>query len=252
MKIEGNGFKYFVNSKEVLFEDLNKLITIDMKVKVFGLNVYYFSPKKENKAEEIEEYPNSLTVNIFNRDIKPVTFYNLFHTIKEVLDYLSSITYTSYTIFNGDKKIAQGANHKQIKMNRLIEEELERQEQQVFKDLNSNNTAILQHCNTLQNDLEKKAGKKETEGKLNYELDWEFIQQLAERMSQNKDKYKPYNWQLDMDVESLKQSLFRHVIEVMKGNYSDNDRTYGHLESIALNSLFINYQLKNNKLGYIK
>ena len=89
-------------------------------------------------------------------------------------------------------------------------------------------------------------GIKESEGKLNYELDWGFIQQIAERMSQNKGKYEPYNWTKPMDVEKLKQSLFRHVIEVMKGNYLDDGREFGHLESIALNAMMINYQLKSN------
>ena len=92
--------------------------------------------------------------------------------------------------------------------------------------------------------MEYLQGVKETEGKLNYELDWEFIQQMAERMSQNKGKYKPYNWKRPMEVEKLKQSLFRHVVEVMKGNYSDDGRDFGHFESIALNSMMINYQLK--------
>ena len=91
----------------------------------------------------------------------------------------------------------------------------------------------------------QQGGEKETEGKLNYELDWEFIQQLAERMSQNKGKYKPYNWMQPIDVEKLKQSLFRHVVEVMKGNYEDDGRTFGHLESISANVMMINYQLKN-------
>ena len=98
--------------------------------------------------------------------------------------------------------------------------------------------------NNLEN---RKIGVKESDGKLNYELDWEFIQQLAKRMSQNKGKYEPYNWTKPMDVEKLKQSLFRHVIEVMKGNYSDDGREFGHLESVALNAMMINYQLKNNK-----
>ena len=92
--------------------------------------------------------------------------------------------------------------------------------------------------------MEHLQGVKETEGKLNYELDWEFIQQMAERMSQNKGKYKPYNWKRPMEIEKLKQSLFRHVVEVMKGNYSDDGREFGHFESIALNSMMINYQLK--------
>lgn len=87
------------------------------------------------------------------------------------------------------------------------------------------------------------SGKKETEGKLDYELDWEFIETMAKKMAMNKGKYEPYNWKKGMNVEKLKQAMFRHVIEVMKGNYDDD--VMGHLESIALNAMFINYQIKN-------
>lgn len=88
-------------------------------------------------------------------------------------------------------------------------------------------------------------GIKESEGKLNYELDFEFISQMAEKMSLNKAKYEPYNWKKPIDVELLKQSLFRHIIEIMKENYEDDNRPFGHLESAALNCMMINYQLRN-------
>ena len=87
-------------------------------------------------------------------------------------------------------------------------------------------------------------GYKESIDKLEYELDWEFIKQVAERMSTNKGKYPAYNWKKSMDIEKLKQSLFRHVIEVMNGNYKDEEREYGHLEALVCNAMFINYQLK--------
>lgn len=45
----------------------------------------------------------------------------------------------------------------------------------------------------LNEELTEKAYK-ETSNKLNYELDFNFITQLAERMAQNKHKYEPYNW----------------------------------------------------------
>ena len=40
----------------------------------------------------------------------------------------------------------------------------------------------------------------------------------------------------------------------MKDNYSDDGRDFGHFESIALNAMMINYQLKNNskKLAQLK
>ena len=95
----------------------------------------------------------------------------------------------------------------------------------------------------------QKEGIKETEGKLNYELDFEFITQMAERMSANKGKYKPYNWKKQHNIEDLKQALFRHVIEVMNGNYDDDDVERAHFASISLNSMMINYQLKTYKNG---
>lgn len=87
---------------------------------------------------------------------------------------------------------------------------------------------------------------KETEGKLFYELDFEFIKQMAERMASNKGKYEPYNWQKLDNIADLKQSLFRHVLEIMNGNYEDDNRTKGHLEAVAINAMFINYQLNRN------
>ena len=90
---------------------------------------------------------------------------------------------------------------------------------------------------------------KETEGKLHYELDFEFITQMAERMASNKGKYEPYNWQKLDNVADLKQSLFRHVLEVMNGNYKDDNREFGHLEAVAINAMFINYQLKRNEVS---
>lgn len=92
--------------------------------------------------------------------------------------------------------------------------------------------------------LVEEQGYKESNDKLEYELDWDFIKQVAERMSTNKGKYPAYNWKKSMDIEKLKQSLFRHVIEVMNGNYQDEEREYGHLEALVCNAMFINYQLK--------
>ena len=96
---------------------------------------------------------------------------------------------------------------------------------------------------------ETETAYKETEGKLHYELDFEFITQMAERMASNKGKYEPYNWQKLDNIADLKQSLFRHVLEVMNGNYKDDNREFGHLEAVAINAMFINYQLKRNKVS---
>ena len=98
-------------------------------------------------------------------------------------------------------------------------------------------------------ELKEETAYKETEGKLFYELDFEFITQMAERMASNKGKYEPYNWQKLDNIEDLKQSLFRHVLEIMNSNYEDDNRVKGHLEAVAINAMFINYQLNRNEVS---
>lgn len=87
-------------------------------------------------------------------------------------------------------------------------------------------------------------GEKESNWKLSYELHRPFITAMAKRMSQNKGKYPPYNRQKPMDIEELKQALFRHTIEVMNWNYTDIEDN-DHLQAISLNAMFIYYQLTN-------
>ena len=103
--------------------------------------------------------------------------------------------------------------------------------------------------NNMELKEETETAYKETEGKLFYELDFEFITQMAERMASNKGKYEPYNWQKLDNIEDLKQSLFRHVLEIMNGNYEDDNRVKGHLEAVAINAMFINYQLNRNEVS---
>lgn len=94
----------------------------------------------------------------------------------------------------------------------------------------------------------KQKWQKESTWKLSYELHRPFITAMAKRISQNKWKYPPYNRQKPMNVEELKQALFRHTIEVMNWNYTDNDEL-DHLSAIACNAQFIYYQLSNHAIN---
>ena len=90
-----------------------------------------------------------------------------------------------------------------------------------------------------------KEGFKEHENKTDYsEIDFSFLTQIARRMNKNKGKYPKNNWKKPIDVEKLKQAMFRHTIAVMQGEYKDDGRDLGHLEAIALGAMMINYQLK--------
>jgi hypothetical protein len=94
----------------------------------------------------------------------------------------------------------------------------------------------------------KSEGVKENKGKLFHELDFDFIKQMSERMNSNKTngKYPRFNWKKDMDEVELRMAIFRHVLEIMEGRYSDDGRPFGHLEALATNAMMLNYQLKKD------
>ena len=90
----------------------------------------------------------------------------------------------------------------------------------------------------------KMSGIKETKDKLIYDIDFRYITGMAERMQLNRDKYPVGNWQKPIDISSLQQALFRHTIEIMKNNFSD-EQDYGHLYAIGCNAFMILAQLKD-------
>jgi hypothetical protein len=99
---------------------------------------------------------------------------------------------------------------------------------------------------------EVELAKKDSAGKLYYEIDFNFIKQMAERMQSNKrnSKYDLWNWKKPMTpkgMDDLKQALLRHVLAVMEGDFDDDGREFGHLEAISNNAMMINYQLKSTK-----
>ena len=93
--------------------------------------------------------------------------------------------------------------------------------------------------------MEKYKERKITKDKLNYEIDWEFITLLAERMQKGKEKYEPYSWQKHTEIEGLKQALLRHTLEIMKDNYLDDGQRYGHIAAATANLMMIHFQLKS-------
>lgn len=92
---------------------------------------------------------------------------------------------------------------------------------------------------------EVKQGYKEKDNKLSYELDFDFVEAMTKRI-ENEPKYPPYNWKKPMNINDLSNALFRHAIEIKKGNLNDNG-DLGHLIAVANNAMFMYYQLKNNE-----
>lgn len=173
---------------------------------------------RELTKEQVKEMADVFEANGFNVDKKEL----------KVDDRYCYLCFVQYDVW-----VCDGFKSKQtITYEKFMELFGYKEKSEEFKNL----------VEVLNEELTEEAYK-ETDNKLNYELDFNFITQLAERMAQNKHKYEPYNWQKLDNIEDLKQALFRHVLEVMKGNCQDDNRLFGHLEAIALNVMFINHQL---------
>lgn len=92
---------------------------------------------------------------------------------------------------------------------------------------------------------ESNVGYKETTNKQHIEYDWDFLESQMKRISKNKSKYPPYNWMKPIDINTLKDALFRHTLSIMKDEYTDEGVEFDHLAAVALNAMFIYRQLKN-------
>lgn len=122
-------------------------------------------------------------------------------------------------------------------------------EKQIIKDLEYSNKEIkgsIKNAPYVNPKHIKSEGIKHSEGKTPMELDFDFIKQMAERMSANKSngKYPKWNWKKDIDIEEIKDAFFRHALEIMEGRYEDDGRKFGHIEAAANNLMIINYLLK--------
>lgn len=84
-------------------------------------------------------------------------------------------------------------------------------------------------------------GIKDNKDKMRVELDWSFIEEMAQRMNANKDKYPRDNWKQSIDVVELEDAMMRHWFDYKRGDDKEN-----HLAAIALNAMMIAYQKKNS------
>lgn len=88
-------------------------------------------------------------------------------------------------------------------------------------------------------------GLKESNGKISYqEIDWDFIDLIARRMNQNKEKYPINNWKKPMDIQLLMDASLRHLRKMQQPIIDDTESFQKHLAAVCCNMMFINYQLK--------
>lgn len=172
-------------------------------------------------------------------------------------------------------------SHTKENMNRLVEEELERQEEKFFKGWECTNLGVLQGASQvdwskfISGAIEKireithkpsetieleeitkimTEGKKENSGKIDYsEVDLDILDLMANRFNANKHKYPQGNMLKPIEEKELLFAFFRHLKKMIQPIDNDTETFEEHLAAILCNAQMVYQQRKlNNKLGYIK
>jgi hypothetical protein len=71
---------------------------------------------------------------------------------------------------------------------------------------------------------------------------------MAERMTVNKGKYEPFNWQKPCDINLLLDAAQRHLLALRMPEEQGAEETHlDHAVALALNAMIIHYQLRHNE-----
>jgi len=80
------------------------------------------------------------------------------------------------------------------------------------------------------------------------EIDPEFLLAMAKRMTNNKGKYEPFNWQKPCDANLLLDAAQRHLLALRMPQQAGAEETHlDHAVALALNALILHYQLRHNE-----
>lgn len=160
-------------------------------------------------------------------------------------------------------KSPQKENKKEETVNRLVEEELERQEQQDWDsridDIIGAFTEAEKRGGTIRckpsltvgiEEITKimTEGKKENNGKIDYsEVDFDILDLMANRFNANKHKYPHGNMLKPIEEKQLLFALFRHLKKMIQPIDSDPETFEEHLSAILCNAQMVYQQRKLNK-----
>jgi hypothetical protein len=243
--------------KEKTFEIISFRSKISNNIVKLHPNGFYQKNAFDNSGWNYEALINDDDTEIYQvRRLSDDTIFTLGEEKKEgiIKEFMLSDNGYNIIVHIGNNFIPfKNAYHKEHKMT-IIEFEIETpitdcsgNEVKEFPFLLSDEQEkkLMQNLKKLYKPYNSSEGIKESEGKLNVEYDWEFLKGQMNRMSKNKDKYPKNNWKKPMDVEQLKEPLFRHTLEVMNNNFEDDGDAMGHLYAISLNAMMIFTQLNN-------
>jgi len=90
----------------------------------------------------------------------------------------------------------------------------------------------------------KETGIKEIENKVSYsEIYWSFIEQMAIRMNDNKEKYGTHNYRKPLqNKDELLDAALRHLIKIIEPLPEDIETKEQHIAAVSCNLMMFLYQ----------
>lgn len=202
MTTQGN-FKYYLDNESKTLEEITKLVNTTMTVSIMGLDIHYFSPKKENRVEKIlkqvEQYQNNSG--------------GLLEGIEFPFDSIKQKHFVNTPFGNS------GTGGVKAFFNKEIENAKKETKGNLFYELE---------------------GIKESIGKIDYsEINLEIIDLMAERFTANKHKYPRNNMKKPLNKTSLVWAAFRHIRKMLQPIKNDPETFKEHLVAVLCNMSMI-------------
>lgn len=79
------------------------------------------------------------------------------------------------------------------------------------------------------------------------EIDPAFILGMAKVLTESRSKYPHFNWAKPTKLSTPYESMMRHILAFQQGEDIDPDDGLPHLLKAAVNIMFMNYHVSNNK-----
>jgi hypothetical protein len=79
-------------------------------------------------------------------------------------------------------------------------------------------------------------------GKTQWHLvDFETLEGMVKVLEFGAKKYSPNNWKKGLSLESIADSLIRHLVSMQKGEFMDTESKLPHADHIQCNAMFLAY-----------
>jgi len=78
-------------------------------------------------------------------------------------------------------------------------------------------------------------------------VDPDFHEDLSRVLTLGAQKYAENNWKKNKDINRYISALERHLLEIKRGNFYDDETLLQHSSHIACNAMFLHYMIDKKR-----